>query len=81
MKQYDSYSIDNDMWYKKRRHIYHLLGNYNEGNYACVIATYSLKTKRLLIKCANEHIPESSVLKQFVDYAESKELQEKNNEV
>ena len=77
MKQYDSYSIDNDMWYKKRKHIYHLLGNYNEGNYACIIATYSLKTKRLLIKCANEHIPESSVLKQFVDYAESKELQEK----
>lgn len=77
MKQYDSYSIDNDMWYKKRKHIYHLLGNYNEENYACVIATYSLKTKRLLIKCANEHIPESGVLKQFIDYAESKGLQEK----
>ena len=77
MKQYDSYSIDNDMWYKKRKHIYHLLGNYNEGHCAYVIATYSLKTKRLLIKCANKHIPESSVLKQFVDYAESKELQEK----
>ena len=77
MKQYDSYSIDNDMWYKKRKHIYHLLGNYDEGNYACVIATYSLKTKRLLIKCANEHIPESGVLKQFIDYAESKGLQEK----
>ena len=76
MKQYDSYSIDNDMWYKKRKHIYHLLGVYNKGNYACVIATYSLKTKRLLIKCANEYIPESSVLKQFVDYAESKELQD-----
>lgn len=77
MKQYDSYSIDNDMWYKKRKHIYHLLGVYNEGNCAYVIATYSLKTKGLLIKCANEHIPESGVLKQFVDYAESKGLQEK----
>ena len=78
MKQYDSYSIDNDMWYKKRKHIYHLLGVYNEGNYACVIATYSLKTKKLLIKCANEHIPERSVLKQFIDYAESKESKEKD---
>ena len=80
MKQYDSYQIDNDMWYKKRKHIYHLLGDYNDGHdgrCACIIATYSLKTKRLLIKGANEHIPESKILKQFIEYAESKELQEK----
>lgn len=77
MAQYDSYSIDNDMWYKKRKHIYHLIGLYNNSRCACIIATYSLKTKRLLIKCANEHIPESRILQQFVAYAESKELQEK----
>ena len=76
MKQYSSYQIDNDMWYKKRKHIYHLLGVYNDGHCACIIATYSLKTKRLLIKGANKHIPESNILKQFVEYAESKELQE-----
>ena len=64
------------MWYKKK-HIYHLLCVYNEGRTACIIATYSLKTKRLLINGANEHIPESSILKQFIEYAESKELQEK----
>ena len=79
MTRYDSYSIDNDMWYKKRKHIYHLLDSYNEGRCACIIATYSLKTKRLLIKGANKHIPESSILKQFVEYAESKELQENKN--
>lgn len=72
MKIYDSYSIDNDMWYKKRKHIYHLLGNYNNGHCACVVATYSLKTKRLLIKCANENIHKSTILEQFVEYAESK---------
>ena len=71
MKQYDSYIIDNDMWYKKRTHIYHLLGVYNEGICACIIATYSLKTKMLLIKCANEYIPESEILKHFVEYAET----------
>lgn len=76
MTHYDSYSIDNDMWYKKRKHIYHLMGLYNNGRCACIIATYSLKTKRLLIKHANVHIPESRILKQFVEYAESKELQE-----
>lgn len=67
---YESYSIDNDMWYKKRKHIYYLLGN--QGNCGTIIATYSLKTKRLLIKCANEHIPEKYILMQFVKYCEDK---------
>lgn len=55
------------------------MGVYDGGHCACIIATYSLKTKRLLIKGANKHIPESSILKQFVEYAESKELQENKN--
>ena len=76
MKQYESYQIDNDMWYKKRKHIYHLMGIYDGGHCACIIATYSLKTKTLLIKGANEHIPESKILKQFVEYAESKGFKE-----
>lgn len=82
MNEYIGYQIDNDMWYKKRKHIYHLLGDYkdeHDGHCACIIATYSVKTKRLLIKGANEHIPESKVLKQFIEYAESKGLQERGN--
>ena len=75
MKQYESYQIDNDMWYKKRKHIYHLLGVYDDGRCTCIIATYSLKTKRLLIKCANEYIPDSELLKYFVKRAESIGLQ------
>ena len=80
MKQYESYQIDNDMWYKKRKHIYHLMGIYDGGHCACIIATYSLKTKRLLIKGANEHIPESKVLKQFIEYAENKELEKEHKQ-
>lgn len=72
MNAYESYQIDNDMWYKKRKHIYYLMGIYNDGHCACIIATYSLKTKRLLIKCANKHIPESNILKQFIEYVENK---------
>lgn len=68
--KYDSYSIDNDSWYKKRKHIYYLLGNYDAGGE--IICSYSLKSKQLLIKCANEHIPEANILKQFVEYCESK---------
>lgn len=77
MKQYDSFIIDNDMWYKKRKHIYHLLGIYDDGRCTCIIATYSLKTKRLLIKCAHEYIPDSELLKHFVKRAETIGLQEK----
>ena len=68
--KYDSYSIDNDMWYKKRKHIYYLMGNIKNCEY--IICSYSLKTKQLLIKCANEHIPATDILKQFVEYCESK---------
>lgn len=67
---YESYSIDNDSWFKKRKHIYYLMGN-NKNTYY-VIASYSLKSKQLLIKCANEHIPYQNILKQFVDYCENK---------
>ena len=83
MKQYDSYQIDNDMWYKKRKHIYHLLGDYNDehdGHCACIIATYSLKTKRLLIKGANEHIPESKILSNLLNTQKAKDLRRNKND-
>ena len=34
MTRYESYNIDNDMWYKKRKHIYHLMGVYDGGRCA-----------------------------------------------
>lgn len=77
MNKYIGYQIADDMWYKKRKHIYHLIGVYDEGHCSCIIATYSLKTKRLLIKGANEHIPESKILKQLIEYAESEGFKEK----
>lgn len=76
MNEYIGYQIADDLWYKGRNHIYHLLGVYDEGHCCCIIATYSLKTKRLLIKGANEHIPESKILKQLIEYAESEGLRE-----
>ena len=76
MNEYIGYQIVDDLWYKNRKHIYHLLGVYDEGHCSCIIATYSLKTKRLLIKGANEHIPEAKILKQLIEYAESEGLRE-----
>ena len=37
-----------------------------------IIASYSLKTKQLLIKNANLHIPQSKVLEEFVEICEKK---------
>ena len=65
---YEKYTIESDIIVKNRKHIQHLVGwNGNEGS---IIATYSLKTKRLLIKNANEHIPNSQALKEFIDFCE-----------
>ena len=69
MKNFESYSVEKDLW-KNKPHLYYLLGVI--GNCAYVIASYSLKTKRLIIKGANEHIPESGVLEQFVRYVEER---------
>ena len=69
MKNFESYYFEKDLW-KDRPHLFYLLGVI--GNCAYVIASYSLKTKRLIIKGANEHIPESGVLEQFVRYVEER---------
>ena len=73
MKNFESYSVDKDLW-KNRPHLYYLFSRI--GNCLYVIASYSLKTKRLIIKGANEHIPEGSVLKEFVRYVEEKRQEE-----
>ena len=69
MTNFESYSVDKDLW-KNRPYLYYLFGRV--GNCLYVIASYSLKTKRLIIKGANEHIPESGVLEQFVRYVEER---------
>ena len=38
--KYDSYSIDNDMWYKKRKHIYHLMGDIKNCEYNMQMSIY-----------------------------------------
>lgn len=68
---FKEYSIENDDWCKKRKHIYYLMGIDNGYH---ITATYSLKTKKLLIKCANEHIPPNHILKEFVEYCEKRRV-------
>lgn len=67
-----TYTVDNDMWYKKRSHIYYLF--VKEYNSETIIATYSTKTKKLLIKSADKHIPDASVLRYFIQYSEQNKI-------
>ena len=69
--KYEKYVIEPDI-FKQRKHIYYLGALVKDKNEEHIIASYSLKTKQLLIKNANLHIPQSKVLKEFVEICERK---------
>lgn len=67
---YKEYIIENDMWYKQRKHIYHLMGK--EVNKLVCVASYSLKTKRLIVKDAPNSLPPEHILGEFIMHCENK---------
>ena len=67
--KYTRYFINRD-FFKKRKHIYYLGAMAEDKNVDYIIASYSLKTKQLLIKDANSHIPQSEILNEFVKICE-----------
>lgn len=71
MEKYTNFNIDIDI-FKHRKHIYYLEAQVGTTNQWNAIASYSLKTKRLIIKCANDFIPEYNILKEFVEYCEQR---------
>lgn len=69
--KYERYVVEPDI-FKQRKHIYYLGALVKDKNEEHIIASYSLKTKQLLIKNANLHIPQSEALKEFVEICEQK---------
>ena len=69
--EYEQYTVERDI-FKQRKHIYYLGALVKGKNEEHIIASYSLKTKQLLIKNANSHIPQSEALKEFVEICERK---------
>lgn len=69
MKKYDKYIIENDWILKRGSHLFYLCGYVENEHCVYVIASYSTKTDKLLIKCASEHIPPTNVLQYFVKHA------------
>lgn len=68
MKTYDKYIFEKDI-IKHRNHIFYLCGYVEKENCCYVIASYSLKTDHLILKCASEHIPNKDILEDFVKHA------------
>ena len=64
-KEIDKYVIEVDI-FKHRKHIYYLGVLLKDKNEVHIIASYSLKTKQLIIKNANSHIPPTHILEEFV---------------
>ena len=65
MRKYDRFEVDRDI-FKGRKHIYYLMG-VEEGTNSCyVIASYSIKTGRIILKDVENHIPSGEVLRDFV---------------
>lgn len=75
MKKYDKYIFERDIL-RHQKHIFYLCGYVEKENVCYVIASYSFKTDKLLIKCASEHLPNSDVLFEFIEYARSTRLKE-----
>ena len=42
------------------------------GNCDYCVASYSLKTERIILRCPKIHIPQASVLEKFIEYVERK---------
>ena len=61
MKNYDKYIIEHD-WIRGRQHLYYLCGYVEKENICYCIASYSLKTDHLILKCASEHLPNNEIL-------------------
>lgn len=71
MVEYEKYTIERDV-FKRRKHIYYLGALVKGKNEEHIIASYSLKTKQLIIKNVDSHIPPTEVLREFVKVCERK---------
>ena len=59
--KYDSYILERDI-FGHTEHLFYLCGYVKKENACYRIASYSLKTDKLMIKCASEHLPNQEIL-------------------
>jgi hypothetical protein len=66
--KYDSYILERDI-FGHTKHLFYLCGYVKKENACYRIASYSLKTNKLMIKCASEHLPSQEILQDLIKYA------------
>lgn len=66
--KYDSYILERDI-FGHTKHLFYLCGYVKKENACYRIASYSLKTNKLMIKCASEHLPSQEILNDLIEYA------------
>lgn len=69
MKRYEYLTCEPDIFHQKP-HIFYLMGNIQNTGY--VIASYSIKTDKIILKDVSNFIPTTEVLNSFIALAKEK---------
>lgn len=69
--KYDALFVDND-FITHKKHLFYLVANASEENCQYVVASYSVKTDKIIIKDCSNFIPSWQNLTDFVEIAKRK---------
>lgn len=75
MINYDTLYFDRD-FITHKKHLFYLLGNEKEKNCGYIIASYSVKTDKIILKDCSNFIPSQQNLIDFVEMAKKKYKEE-----
>lgn len=71
MRKYDFLTVESD-FITHKKHLFYLCGTVNAENCGYVIASYSIKTDRIILKDCSNFVPDTDILKRFVKIAKEK---------
>lgn len=71
MRKYDFVTVESD-FITHKKHLFYLCGTVNTENCEYVIASYSVKTDRMILKDCSNFVPNTDVLERFVEIAKKK---------
>ena len=68
-REYTKFEVWNDWRTKYKFHLFHLMGLERGTNHLWPIASFSLKTNKIILKDVDNFIPTSGMLNQFMSIA------------
>lgn len=79
MKKYDFLTVESD-FITHKKHLFYLCGMVNTENCGYVIASYSVKTDRMILKDCSNFVPDTDILKRFVEIAKKRYKESEKDE-